>query len=174
VPLACAARVVAPVSRESLTTYLNDHLAGSVAAVELLGHMIRLQQGRTWERALTEIRAEVEEDQMVLERHLHEVGGKESRSRQVVAWITEKLGRAKLKLDDSGNGELQMLESLEALALGIQGKAALWRALASAEGPGKRLDYSRLEQRAVNQFQRVEALRLDAARAALSTEEHHG
>jgi hypothetical protein len=161
-------------SQGSLTTYLNDHLAGSVAAVELLGHLIRLQQGRGWEGALTEIRAEVEEDRMVLQGHLHEVGGKESRSRQAAAWITEKLGRAKLKLDDPGKGELQMLESLEALALGIQGKAALWRALASAEGSGKRLDYSALEQRALNQFQRVEALRLEAARTALSIEEHHG
>jgi hypothetical protein len=161
-------------SRDSLNTYLNDHLAGSLAAVELLGHMIRLQQGRAWERALTEIRAEVEEDRMVLQGHLQEVGGKESRSRQAAAWITEKLGRAKLKLDDSGKGELQMLESLEALALGIQGKAALWRALASAGGPGKQLDYPRLEQRALNQFQRIEALRLEAAQAALSTEEHHG
>ena len=161
-------------SRDSLITYLNDHLAGSVAAVELLGHMIRLQEGRPWERALTEIREEVEEDRMVLQRHLHEVGGKESWPRQAAAWITEKLGRAKLKLDDSGKGELQMLESLEAVALGIQGKAALWRALASAAGPGKRVDYSGLEQRALNQFQRVEALRLEAARTALSIEEHYG
>jgi hypothetical protein len=160
--------MVASMSRDNLTTYLNDHLAGALAAVELLGHMIRLERGRQWEQALTEIRAEVEEDRVVLQSLLHEVGGKESRVRKAAAWVTEKLGRAKLKLDDSGRGELQMLESLEALALGIQGKAALWRALANPEVPVKRLDYARLEQRAVNQFQRAEALRLEAARAALS------
>jgi hypothetical protein len=160
--------MVASMSRDNLITYLNDHLAGSLAAVELLGHMIRLERGQQWEQALTEIRAEVEEDRTVLQTLLHEVGGKESQVRKAAAWITEKLGRAKLKLDDTGRGELQMLESLEALALGIQGKAALWRALANPGVPGKRVDYARLEQRAVKQFQRVEALRLEAARAALS------
>jgi hypothetical protein len=155
-------------SRESLTTYLNDHLAGALAALELLDHMIRLQQGKPLERALAAIRSEVEEDRQVLQGLLHEVGGKESRMRQAAAWITEKLGQAKLHLDDSGTGDFRMLESLETLGLGIQGKAALWRALAATALPVKPLDYAGLEQRALNQFQRVDRLRLESARSALS------
>jgi hypothetical protein len=158
-------------SRDGLITYLNDHLAGSVAALELLDHLIRLQPGTAGERALAAVRTEVEEDQQTLQRLLHEVGGKESRVRQAAAWLTEKLGQAKLRLDDPGSGELQLLEALEALALGIQGKAGLWRALAvaSAHLPQVRqLDFAALEARAQDQFRRVDGLRLQTAPGALS------
>jgi hypothetical protein len=158
-------------SRDSLITYLNDHLAGSVAALELLDHLIRLQQGAAVEQALAAVRTEVEEDQQTLQSLLHDVGGKESRVRQAAAWLTEKLGQAKLRLDDPGSGELQLLETLEALALGIQGKAALWRALAAASAhlpPARQLDFAALEARAQNQFRRVDSLRLQAAPVALS------
>jgi hypothetical protein len=158
-------------SRDGLTTYLNDHLAGSVAALELLDHLVRLQRGTPSEPAFAALRGEVEEDQALLETLLREVGGKKSRVRQAAAWLTEKLGQAKLRLDDPGSGELLMLEALEALALGIQGKAALWRALAAASVHWPQVqhpDFAALEQRALNQFQRVESHRLQAAPAALS------
>lgn len=158
-------------SHDGLTTYLNDHLAGSVAAVELLDHLIKLQRGSAVERELAAVRAEVEEDQKTLQSLLREVGGKESAVRKAVAWLTEKLGQAKLRLDDPGNGELRVLEALEALTLGIQGKAALWRALAaaSAQLPQlQQLDLAALEQRALKQSQRLDTLRLRAAPKALS------
>jgi hypothetical protein len=158
-------------SRENLITYLNDHLAGSVAALELLDHLIAHQQGRANEAALAELRREVEKDRKTLQGLLLEVGGKESRIRQAAAWLAEKLGRAKLNLDDAGSGAFHMLEALEMLALGIQGKAALWRALTAVSGQLAQvspLDYSALEQRALDQFQRVDTLRLQAARVALS------
>jgi len=158
-------------SREGLITYLNDHLAGSVAALELLDHLIRLQSGTAGERALEAVRTEVEEDQQKLQSLLHEVGGKESRVRQAAAWLTEKLGQAKLRLDDPGSGGLQLLEALEALALGIQGKAALWRALAVASAhlsPVRQQDFAALEARAQDQFRRVDRLRLQTAPVALS------
>jgi hypothetical protein len=156
-------------SRDNLTTYLNDHLAGSVVALELLGHMIHQQRGTTGEQMLDEIRREVEEDQKTLRGLLREVGGKVSRVRQAAAWLTEKLGRAKLQLDDPGSGDFEMLEALETLALGIQGKAALWRALAAARlSQARQLDLTDLEQRALKQFQQVEDMRLQSARAALS------
>ena len=159
------------VSRKDPTTYLNDHLAGSVMALELLDHMLELRRGKPEERVVAQIRSEVEEDQKTLQTLLHGIGGKESRVRQAAAWLTEKLARAKLSLDDSGSGELQWLQALEAVALGIQGKAALWRALAVAPARAPELgrpDYAALERRALDQFQRVETLRLQAARVALS------
>ena len=159
------------VSREGLITYLNDHLAGSVAALELLDHLIQLQPGTAGARGLAAVRTEVEEDQQTLQSLLREVGGKESRVRRAAAWLTEKLGQAKLRLDDPGSGDLHILEALETLALGIQGKSALWRALAVASAhlpPVQQRDFAALEARAQNQFQRVDSLRLQAAPAALS------
>ena len=158
-------------SQSSLSTYLNDHLAGSVVALELLDHLMKLQAGTTGERQLAEIRAEVAEDQRSLQNMLRQVGGKESLARKTAGWLTGKVGRAKLRLDDRDSGRLEVLEALETLGLGIQGKAALWRALAVVGGGLPQLravDFSALEQRANRQFQRVDELRLQAAAAALS------
>lgn len=153
-----------------LTTYLNDHLAGSVAAVELLGHLLERDPG-TGRDELARIGAEIEEDQQTLQRILRNLGGKESPIRKAAAWLTERLGQVKLRLDDTGSGELRVLEALEALELGIQGKLMLWRAL-EAVSPGSipslgGTDLQQLQQRAERQARRVEELRLRAARVAL-------
>jgi hypothetical protein len=62
-----------------------------------------------------------------------------------------------------------LLEALETLALGIQGKLALWRALATAteQVPElRKMDLAQLERRAREQHERVEAQRLQVARTA--------
>jgi hypothetical protein len=156
---------------ENLGTYLNDHVAGSVLALELLDHLIDLPEAPD-RRLLTQLRNEIQEDQDVLQQLLQSVGAKESTVRKAAAWLTEKLGRAKLRMDESGSGELRVLEGLETLSLGIQGKQALWRSLATlgdAIPPLKALDLTRLQARAREQFERVDQLRLQAARRALSS-----
>lgn len=57
------------------------------------------------------------------------------------------------------------------MSLGIEGKLALWRALAAAAATAPELvgvDYALLEQRAIEQRASVETVRLDAARVALA------
>jgi hypothetical protein len=155
--------------RQAITTYLNDHLAGSVAALELVDYLVTLQENRD-RRRLTDLRIEIEEDQKVLQRLLRELGGKESQVRKAAAWLTEKLGQAKLRFDDHGTGDLQVLEALEALGLGIQGKLSLWRALASVAGEIPELsglNLPQLQARAAAQFDRVDELRLQVARTTL-------
>lgn len=155
-----------------LTTYLNDHLAGSVAAIELLEHLEELAGGTGRERLFASLKSEVEEDQKVLKDLLGELGGRQSRVRKAAAWLTEKVGEAKLKVDDPGGGELRLLEALETLELGILGKLALWRALgvaAEAVPQIRKVDLRELERRATAQHDRVEAARLKAARAAFGS-----
>ena len=155
--------------RHAITTYLNDHLAGSVAALELVDYLVSLHGDRD-RQPLTELRTEIEKDQEVLQRLLRDLGGKESQVRKAAAWLTEKLGQAKLRFDDHGNGDLRALEALETLGLGIQGKLSLWRALAtvSREIPElSGLNLPQLQDRAADQFERVDALRLEVARATL-------
>lgn len=157
-------------SSSSLITYLNDHLAGSLAALQVVDHLLE-QQRLASDKQLRAIRGEIEEDQKVLQGILKSVGGKESPVRKAAAWLTEQVGQAKLRLDDSGSGGLLVLEALEALSLGIQGKASLWRALAAVQDIRpelKRVDFRQLERRAQDQFDRVDALRLRAAQAALA------
>jgi ferritin-like metal-binding protein YciE len=74
-------------------------------------------------------------------------------------------------VDDSAEGALRLLEVSEAVALGIEGKRALWGALAAAAEAAPALqvaDYARLARRAEEQRQRVETVRLGAARAAFT------
>lgn len=159
---------------ELLTTYLNDHLAGSVAALELVDHLIKITKGSERERFFVGLGREIKEDQETLRHLLHELGGKESQARKAAAWLTEKLGQVKLRLDDPGSGQLLLLEALETLELGIQGKRVLWRGL---EVVAKRvpqlgpLDLPRLQQRAEDQIQRVEAQRLQVAAIAFAPDD---
>lgn len=158
-----------PLNLDILGTYLNDHLAGSVAALELADRLTQISRGTERERVFVALKADIKEDQESLKRLLAGLGGKESKARKAAAWLTEKIGEIKLEVDDTGNGQLRLLEALETLALGIQGKMGLWRALgaASARAPELRqLDFPQLERRASEQFDRVEAQRLAVARTA--------
>ena len=140
-----------------------------MAALELVERLRRLSQGTYREQMFLSLGQEIEEDQQIVKLLLWSVGGKESKVRKAAAWLTEKIGEAKLELDDSGNGQLRLLEGLETLGLGIQGKLGLWRALSAASNQDAeigKLDLVRLERRARDQFERVEAERLLAARAA--------
>jgi hypothetical protein len=151
-----------------LTTYLNDHLAGSVAALELLDLILGTTPAGDREPYL-QLKNEIEEDQRVLQSIIERLGAKESRVRKAAAWLTEKLGQAKFRFDDPGDGQLQTLEALESVGLGIQGKLALWRALEEVAGSIPQLaslDLAGLQERAIDQFDRVDRLRLQAARAA--------
>jgi hypothetical protein len=156
-----------------LVIYLNDHLAGSVAALELLDRLIETYEGKPLGRFFEDLRSDIREDQEKLEELIHKLGEEESAVRKAGAWIIEKLSRAKIKLTESEEGEMGLFLALEALALGITGKRLLWRALAVASEtvpPLSRLDYSALEKRAVEQKDRVEAQRLEVARKAFRSE----
>jgi hypothetical protein len=158
-------------THDHLATYLNDHLAGAVAAVELLEHLERAHAGTPLARLLFELRAEIEVDRETLESLMMRLHVAQSRPRQATAWLAERLAWLKLRFDDSGHGAFRLFESLEAVSLGIEGKLALWRTLAAVapEVPDvSGLDFETLMLRAADQRGRAEALRLGAARAALA------
>ena len=154
---------------EHLAAYLNDHLAGSVVAVDLLERLEAADTDMT--ESLAQLRTDIEADRRELQALMRRLGIVESRSRKVSGWLAEKLTQLKLRVDDRASGSLRLLESLEAVALGIDGKLALWRALKVAAEVASGLqgiDYERMTQRAEEQRQRVEVLRLEAAKAALA------
>jgi hypothetical protein len=155
-----------------LVSYLNDHLAGSVGALELLDRLVKTYEGKPLERFFMDLRGDIQEDQKKLEELIHKLGEEESAVRKAGAWILEKLSRAKIRLSESEEGDMGLFLALEALALGITGKRALWRALASVSEmvPSlARLDYAELETRATEQTGRVEAKRIEFARTVFAT-----
>jgi hypothetical protein len=158
----------------SLGIYLNDHLAGSVGALELLDHLIAEGERAPIGRALAALKADIAEDQAALSALLGRLGIEERRAGKALAWLGEKVARLKLRAAGAGDDALQFLEAAEALALGIQGKAALWRSLIAVAAADDRLnevDLAALEGRALDQFARAEALRLAAAVAAFASPE---
>jgi hypothetical protein len=142
---------------------------GSVAAVQLLDHLVLANAAKPHETFFIALRREVCEDQMALEKMLHDLHGTEGLMRSAAAFVGEKLSRAKLLVEDPSGSRLAYFEKLEALALGIEGKRALWRALdavASDTPTLQDVDFDRLNQRAEAQRKRVEAVRIEAAREA--------
>jgi hypothetical protein len=145
-----------------LSIYLNDHLAGSVIALEMLAEVTDLP-------TVAAVREEIVADRAVLEQMMADLGVEISQSRQAAAWMTDKLGKLKLHMDDPHQGALRRLELLETVAMGIGGKAALWATLAQLSvtlSPGQDLDYPKLIARANDQYARLEPLRFLAAQEA--------
>jgi hypothetical protein len=156
-------------SDDRLGTYLNDHLAGSVAATDLVERAIHENAGTLLARRLEEILKEIKKDQTVVRGLIEGLGSKESRLKLAGAWLIAQAGQVKLGGTDEP-GELARLEVLETLAMGLHGKRALWRALrvvADRHQALRELDLNLLERRAVEQHDRVEEWRLEAAREVL-------
>jgi len=154
-------------SKEQLPVYLKDHLAGSVAALELVNHLIETYKGKPLEEFFQNLRDEIDADQDTLQDLIEKLGEQESAVRKAGAWVAEKVSRAKIRLSDSEKNQLGLLHALEGLVLGITGKRALWTALAGAADAVpelRELDYARLQKRAAEQCDRVEAKRLEVAR----------
>lgn len=160
-------------ANQHLATYLNDHLAGSVIAIQLMESLESSHEGTPIATFVRELRADIETDQKELQRLMSSLEISESRTRKVSAWLTEKLSELKLRFDDSEAGNFRLFESFEALSLGIEGKRSLWRALATtAEASPKLriLDYDRLQQFAQEQRERVERKRVELALEVLAEE----
>ena len=156
---------------EHLATYLNDHLAGAVAAVKLLEHLETTHRDTPVSPFAAALRADIEADRRELEGLMARLDVSESGPRKATAWLAERVTQLKLRVDDKAGGTLRLLESLEAVSLGIEGKLTLWRTLAAGTqdlGELRGVDYDRLARRAEEQRARVEPIRLDAARAAFA------
>lgn len=158
-------------ANEHMATYLNDHLAGSVIALELMQHLETAHAGTPLESFIAELRADVTADRHELEGLMEQLRVTESRARKATAWLSEKFTEVKLRLDDPAGGALRLLEAFEVLSLGIEGKRGMWLALAAVAEKADWLrvvDYERLIRRAEEQRSRVEAERLRTAKAAFA------
>jgi hypothetical protein len=145
-----------------LPIYLNDHLAGSTAALELARRALRSNSQNEYGPPLARLAAEVEEDRKTLQSIMAGLGVGSDRAKLLAAWAAEKVGRLKLNGRLLGYSPLSRLMELEVLLLGVTGKLALWRALDQLAPQDPRLDHGELErlmERAVGQLQEIEALR---------------
>lgn len=152
-----------------LSAYMNDHLAGSTAALEMLDHLIKRHKGKPLGDFFKQLETEIEEDVRTLQRLIDQSRGEESVLRKAGGWFAEKFARTKVKASGDQSDGLGLLYALEILELGVRGKQLLWRALSCARFRGaETVDLPALERRAVEQQQRLEAQRMQTAREVFS------
>lgn len=148
-----------------LAIYLNDHLAGATAGVELARRVCARNSGDPrFGAPLARLRAEIEADRQTLESVMKARGVRPDPVKRIGAHLAEKLGRLKPNGQLRGYSPLSRVLELEGLGLGITGKLRLWRLLAEVEDASLRgFDFDALAVRAENQRHKVEELQSQAA-----------
>jgi len=154
---------------KDLDSYLNDHLAGSVSALELIEHWAEVHKGEPLGSFFVETEREIKADQDALRDVMRSLGVEESKLRQAGAWAAEKVGRARLMIAGDEADSLGLVLTLEGLVMGVTGKKLLWRTLAAAKFPQlNSYDFEELQRHAEQQIDRIEAERMRAARCAFA------
>jgi hypothetical protein len=155
--------------------YLNDHLAGAAAAIQLAERCRDREPDTEFGQLVGALLGEIDEDRAVLERVLAALGGSVNQVKRATALGVEHLSslRAWIPVLGARSDDVARLEEIEVLTLGIEGKRLLWRALGSVESDDDRLrafDFAALEQRAIRQRDRLEELRLKRALVVFSAQ----
>ena len=157
-------------NKKLLGIYLNDHLGGSTAGIELVRRACSANQGTELGRFLAELVMKIESDRKTLERIMEDLGVRRDHAKVAGGWMLEKAGRLKLNGQLRGYSPLSRLVELEGLALGVTGKLAVWKALrllADDEPAQDAAELDRLVDSAEQQQRGLEEQRLMAAREAL-------
>jgi hypothetical protein len=158
---------------DPLRTYLRDHLTGSHFALNLLESLSERYPNSELGTFAQQISIEIKQDQEILESIIDQVGTARFDMTEATGWLVEKASQLKLRRDDDSKPGLGTFEALETLALGIQGKQALWRVLPVIRHTDTRLpdlDFEKLIERAKDQHRLVERTRLSVAQTAFSPE----
>ncbi|MEU8794859.1 transaldolase [Streptomyces sp. NPDC048643] len=151
---------------EFLAIYLNDHLTGATTGTELLGRAVRAQEGRDGGTALAELAQQVEQDREALIQIMADLNVSTDHAKVAIGWLAEKAGRLKLNGHLFSRSPLSDVLELEALLVGVEGKAACWRVLRVLAETDGRLHADRLDtllERAEQQVSALEEMRLVAA-----------
>jgi hypothetical protein len=152
---------------KAMDVYLNDHLAGARFGTDLAHRL----SGRLGKSSMNTVAEDVEEDRQTLQQLVEALGVSRNSLKEAATWIAEKVSQVKLSGLTAGDREFGLFMALETLSLGVEGKAALWGALADLADHYPELrefDLDALRQRAEAQRRVVEAERATAARRAFT------
>jgi hypothetical protein len=155
---------------QPLDVYLNDHLAGSAAAVELVERIRDNNEGTALAAHMARLVDEIQADRDTLSAIMERLGVVRSTPKLVAGKVLETLSRFRLNERVTGSSAVSRLMELETLSLGIEGKVSLWRSLGEVVQTRPELaefDLPALASQGVSQRAGVERFRLEAAAAAL-------
>src|SRR5688572_4148883 len=100
-----------------LNIYLNDHLAGATAGLEVARRCRSSNSGTRLAEFLTELIAGIDADKVQLEARMSALGAPQDRLKLTGAWLAEKIGRWKLNGQLAGYSPLSRLIELEGLKM---------------------------------------------------------
>jgi hypothetical protein len=160
------------VAMDALSIYLNEHLAGSVAGVEMAERIRENNEGTPFGGVLNQMVLEIKEDRATLENLMDRLGIERSAGKQSGGLGLDRISKLRTSRALSRNAELSRMLDIEALQLGIEGKFAMWRALQEIADLDKRLgdtDFASLEERAHQQRDTLESYRLQSTVLSFSS-----
>jgi hypothetical protein len=156
-----------------LGIYLNDHLAGSTGGVELCRRLARSHSDEMG-NDLRRLAEEVAEDRATLVEIMRRIGVPVQLYKVAGGWLAEKFARVKMNGRVSVRSPLSTVLELEAMTLGVEGKAALWRTLRELADRDRRLDAGQLDHllsRVQRQVASLERLRKQATAELFAAEQ---
>ena len=155
---------------DTIDTYMNDHLAGSAAALDLIEALKAQVEDDDFRAALESVHGEILEDRETLASIMDRLGIVQGTVKQLGGRLGEKALRFKSSEMITDDPAFSALLRTEALVVGIAGKEAGWAALQAAalDGVGE-IDFDLLRDRARDQIRRLEPFRLAAASASFAS-----
>jgi hypothetical protein len=150
--------------------YLNDHLAGSTGGVDLIRRIAKAERNWVGAAALQRLAEEIEQDRKTLLELMKTLDVPVSLVKTWIGWAGEKVGRLKFNGALLRRSPLSRVLELEAMMLGVEGKAAAWRTLRERAQVDSRIDEARVDgliSRAKRQSDELEQLRVRAVAEAL-------
>lgn len=148
---------------DKLETYLNDHLTGSIVALDLARRRAAAQGDDAIGTFLRSFAAEVERDQHALRRVMELQGAAPRVSRELLGTATSWLDSIRGTLNMPGAPNL--VRDIELLIMGVRGKELLWTSLerigAATDPPIAKLQARVREQIAGLEESHARAVRLE-------------
>lgn len=123
-----------------LSTYLQDHRAGSEAGADLATRMRDQNLGTPHEDFFVRLAEEIAEDVATLESLMESFDVSKATLKTAGAKVGEKLGRLKANEHVTSYSPLSRVLELEMLSSGVGGKLMLWDSLHAVSGDDERLD----------------------------------
>lgn len=153
-----------------LETYLNEHLAGAMAAVDLAGKAAAQNGGNRVGVFLAELQREIDADRVTLEGIMDRLGVEKGGLKASAGRVAERISRLRLHEKVTGDPDLSRLLELETLIMGVAAKVRLWQSLQQSAAVEPRLgdvDLDTLLRRGQDQLAGLDEHHREAAARAL-------
>ncbi len=161
-----------PDLQQLLATYLNDHLLGATAGVDLFHRAAGSHRGSELGAELQRLAHEVAEDRDTLLAIMADLDVSPSQVRVLAGHVAERLGRLKPNGTLLARSPLTDVVELEGMRVAVLAKSSGWELLRAACTHEPRLDLGRLDgllQRAADQRDRLAALHVRVGQERLAT-----